>query len=982
MKSFFSRYWIHFMAVGLFFIATYAYFQPQFHGHRLKQHDITQYKGMANETINFREAADEEPLWTNAMFGGMPTYQISTKYSGNWFSNYSRALRLWLNSPAGIFFLYLIGFYIMLMCMRVKPLVAIFGAFAFAFSSYFIIILQAGHNTKAIAIGLMAPVIGAFYMAYRHNLKWGILLSALFMGMQLAANHFQITFYLGILLIGLGVAELIRTISKQNIKKFGYATVGLLVAYGFALSINYGNISLTNDYAKHTIRGDNDITINPDGTSNESDQTSGLGKDYITQWSYGIGESFTLLSPYVKGGSTSKIVNSQFSDKLRTEEFKRDAQLIGENDMYWGDQPFTSGPVYVGIIVFFLALLGLVYLQGPMRWALFVVAILALLLSWGKNFMGFTDFFLEYIPGYNKFRAVTIILAVVELVIPLLGVLFLHKLINKKEEIKENIKPFYIAAGALLGLLLILTVSGIGDDYMKTEERDYVYNYDQKVRQQILNEDPAMLKREHGIDVTNPQELDAVIKQQSEMVNKQFDRLVEFRKSVYQGSMGRSILFLILGAALIFAFLRYKVQQIYFVGGLLILVLIDLVPVNLNYLNNEKQGRGYKHWVDADHFEYPVAATKADLEVLEREKQARPELAEKIKSVVSVSNTHKRGSNLNAKHSKQFQVLNLNSNYRVFEPQEGFSSSRASYFHKSLGGYHGAKLRRIQNLYEFHISRNNMEVLNMLNVKYILQPNGAQQNPSALGNAWFVKELRVKETPNKELLALGKEFEINNQHDSYELLVGRESVTTAEVYGSEMVQLLISGDTVNVNLNQVTRSGMNATFVEDINGDRNWIPTRELEKDTLDSFRPILSVEQTAVFRPREEAIVSPSVSQKVESLTFSGLGEIKFGSYQPNKLTYSLISDERQFAVFSEVYYPDGWKAYLDGEEVPIHRVNYLLRGIEIPAGEHDLEMRFEVPKYHASNNVALAGSILLTLLLIGAFVKDFVLTRNIADE
>lgn len=888
-----------------------------------------------------------------------------------------------MSSPAGIFFLYLIGFYIMLMCMRVKPMVAIFGAFAFAFSSYFIIILQAGHNTKAIAIGLMAPVIGAFYMAYRHNLKWGILLSALFMGMQLAANHFQITFYLGILLLGLGVAELIRTLSKNTLKQFGFATLGLLVAYGFALSINYGNISLTSDYAKHTIRGENDITINPNGGSNESDQTTGLSRDYITQWSYGIGETFTLVSPYIKGGASGKIQAGQFSDKLRSSEFRRDAQLIGENDTYWGDQPITSGPVYVGIIVFFLAILGLVYLQGPMKWALFVVALLAILLSWGKNFMGFTDFFIDYIPGYNKFRAVTIILAIVELIIPLLGVLFLHKLVTNKEAIKKNIKPFYIAAGTTLGFLLLLTFFGTGDGYMKEQERDYVYNYDEQVREQILSEDPEMLQREYGVDVTNPQELDAIVRQQSEVINKQFDGVVEFRKSIYQGSMGRSILFLVLGIVLIFAFVKYKIHQAYFVGGLLLLVLIDLVPVNLNYLNNEKQGRGYKYWVDKDRFDYPIQATKADLEVLEREKQANPELAAEIKAVKGVPNTTKRGNNLNAKHAKQFQLLNLHTNYRVFEPRGGFSSARASYFHKSLGGYHGAKLRRIQNLYEFHIAKNNMSVLNMMNVKYILQGNGVQQNPSALGNAWFVKELRVKETPNKELLALGKEFEIENKQNDYKLLVGEEEVSKAEVYGSELVQLLITKeDTLNVNLNQVTQSGMNATFVEDVRGNRSWIPTRELAKDTLDSFKPLITVIQTAIFRPSEEAIVSPAVSQEVESLTYNGLGEIKFHEYQPNKLTYSTISDERQFAVFSEVYYPDGWKAYLDGKEVPIHRVNYLLRGVEIPAGEHELEMRFEVAQYHTNNNIALAGSILLALLLIGAFVKDFILTSNNTDE
>ena len=560
----FKNNWIHLVAIGLFLVVTFIYFQPQFTGHRLDQHDIEQFKGMSNEVVHYREVEGGEPLWTNSMFGGMPTYQISTKYEGNLLDDVTKVLSFGMKSPAGIFILYLIGFYIMLLCMRVNPRVAIFGALIFAFSSYFIIILQAGHNSKAQAIGLMGPVIGAFYMAYRYNLKWGILLSALFMGLQLTSNHFQISYYLGIVLVGFGIAELVRAFKHSQWKRFLTATAGILVAYFFALGINYGNISLTNDYAKHTIRGGNDITINSDGSTNESESTTGLDKDYITQWSYGVGESMTLLSPNIKGGSSAAIQNSQFAEKLRDPEMRRNANLIGQNNIYWGAQPFVSGPVYLGIIVFFLAILGMIYLKGPLKWSLAGVTILALMLSWGKNFMGLTDFFLDYLPGYNKFRAVTIILSVVELTIPLLGVLFLNKLFKRREEIKNNIKPLFVASGGLLGILILLSLTGLGDGYLSPQEKDMAYNPEQYIesrkaefRKQIMQEDPRVLQQ-NGIDINNKKQVESIIERQVpsvSQINQQFDALVDFRKSIYQSSMWRSVLFLILGIGLILIYL-------------------------------------------------------------------------------------------------------------------------------------------------------------------------------------------------------------------------------------------------------------------------------------------------------------------------------------------------------------------------------------------------------------------------------------------
>ncbi|MGM0478091.1 MAG: hypothetical protein ACQERC_02625 [Bacteroidota bacterium] len=981
LKRLFSKHWIHLLAVGLFFLVTLIYFRPQFSGQFLKQHDIEQYKGMSNEVAHFRTVENEEPLWTNSMFGGMPTYQISTKYKGRWIKEVTDVLRLGMKSPAGLFFLYLIGFYIMLLCMRVDPKLAIFGAFAFAFSSYYIIILQAGHNSKAATIGLMGPVIGAFYMAYRYNLKWGILLSALFMSMQLSANHFQISYYLGIVLVGFGIAEFARGIQKQQWKRFLTATGGILVAYLFALGINYGNITLTNDYAKHTTRGGNDITINPDGTSATSSTNTGLDKDYITQWSYGISESMTLLSPYVKGGSNNAIKDSPFSDLLKDKDLRRKASLVAKNDVYWGAQPFVSGPVYLGIIVFFLALMGMIYLQGPLKWSLAGVAVLALLLSWGKNFMGLTDFFLDYIPGYNKFRAVTIILAIVELIIPLLAVLFLRKLFKERERIKANIRPFYIGAGGLLAVMVILTFTGLGDGYLSPRERDYIYNYEDQVRNQLMNEDPQRLKQ-NDIDVNNPQQVNQVVQQQMERVDKQFDALVDVRKSIYRSSMGRSILFLLVGIILVLIYLRIQVRKEWIIAGLGVFTIIDLVLVDLNYLNNEKSGRsGYVHWMDEADFNYPIQPTQADKQILQTELSDRPELKQKIDAIGSNSERGRRSrSNPNKVWSEKFQTLNLNSNYRVYNASSGFNSSRDAYFHKALNGYHGAKLRRIQNVKDFHIDEGNMDIFNMMNVKYFIQRDGVRENPGALGNGWMIQELNVQPHPNQEILALGNLYIVQDEGDKTLYVNGKEQ-SSDTISGRERI-VLYGGDSIPVDIEDAVRSGVAAKYVEDVKGNRSWMPERELKKDTTNSFTPLLSIRKIHDFEPRREAIIAEEAAQELSSLTYSGQGSIEMKDYAPNKIVYDVQADGEQFGVFSEVYYPDGWKAYIDGEEVDIHRVNYLLRGVVLPSGDHELIFEFDEPRFDRSNTIAMTGSILLFGLMIFFFARDYLLPNKRVKE
>lgn len=975
----FKRNWIHFLAIGVFLLTTFIYFQPQFDGYGLKQHDIVQFQGMSREIVHYRQTHDgKDPLWTNSMFGGMPAFQISMSRPGNLIRYVSSTLHAWMSSPAGMFFAYLLCFYIMLLCMRVDPKLSILGSFAFAFSTYYLLILPAGHNAKAAAIGFAPLLIGAFYLTYRGKFKWGILLSALFMALELQANHVQVTYYIGILMLFITIAEFVRQIKQKTVPYFVKASIGLLVAYGFAFGLNYGILSLTKNYAQYTIRGANHITINPDGTSNKQNASPGLDKDYITQWSMGVDESMTLLSPYTFGSASKRLSDSRFADLLRTPEFRSDASNIANQSVYWGNQPFTSGPVYVGIIMFFLALLGMIYLKGPWKWGIFAATILALMLSWGKNFMGLTDFFIDYVPLYNKFRAVTIILVVVELTIPLLAVLFLDYLFKNKEEIKNNIKPFYYASGILVGLFLILTYTGLGNGYMSSREKEAVFNYRDNVTNQIMQMSPLQLQANH-IDLSNKTQIKQIVDAQVNRVNDQFNSLVAVRKSIYRSSMWRSILFLLVAIAFIVIYLRTDIKKGYIVVGLIIFVLADLVPVDLNYMNNDKTGRDYNMWVKKDKFLFPLAPTAADLQILNMETANNPRLKKLVDSVENNSNANRQHGRINQNELwlNKFQTLDAATDYRVYNPSLGFNDASVSYFHKSLNGYHGAKLRRIQNVKDFYINYNNMDVYNMLNVKYFIQNGKAMKNPEALGPVWLVRSINIQPNQNKELLALGTTYLIKNFSEG-KLLINNQKEEIDTISGREKVALFINNDTLAVNLNQVRSSGVNASFVQDINGKTNWIPTDQLQKDYLNSFKTLIRIEKLHEFDPRNEAILSQETGNKLSSLTFSGQGTIDLTDYAPNKLVYKVSVPENQFAVFSEMYYPEGWNAYINGKKVPILRADYLLRGIELPKGNYTLEMRFDVPLYHTANTIEFAGSILLFALIIGAFVKDFILPKK----
>lgn len=975
LKSFFSSNWKHFASLLIIIIVVFSYFKLQFEGNGLKQHDVKQYLGAAHEIIDYREKG-EEILWTNSMFGGMPAMQISLLYTGNIIKRTFDNIIKGIGVPAGIVFFSILGFYIMAICLGINPWIGLIGGLAFGFTTYDIIILQAGHNTKAIAISLMAPTLGAFLMAYKRSVLWGVLFTALFMSLQIGANHVQVTYYFGILLLFVGLSLFIEAIQNKNLKKFFITTAALVGAMLFAVAINYGNISLTTDYAKKTIRGGNDVTINPDGTPAIGETTSGLDKDYITQWSYGIGESFTLISPNVKGGGSFGIGGSQFEDLVENVDMtSEERRTVMSSSAYWGEQPFTSGPVYIGIVVFFLAMMGMVFLKGKLKWGLLIASILALMLSWGKNYMGLTDFFIDNIPGYNKFRTVTIILVIIQLTVPLLGVLFLQLLYKERETIKEQKKKFLITGGSVVFFLILVKIVGLGDNYSSENDKNQVARMEQNFYGQIINMDPAQLKSQYNVDINNKAQIQEFISAQIEPYISGFAKVKEVRAEIFNKSMLRSIVFGILTMAILALMLYTTISSELVFAGLGILILVDLVPIARQYLGNQEEGSGYKYWEEAGKTEYPFDSNEANTTIMNQELAEKPSLKSKIEQA-KVNGSEKADELELSGIAKQrvvdayaFATLNRNTNYRVFDYNGGFQSSESSYFHKSLGGYHGAKLRNIQNLFEFHISNSNNKVLDMLNVKYLIQDgeNGpsARSNPSALGNVWFIKEVKAVSDVNTEILSLGSQFSLKNAGQGT-LLINGEKSSNKTVYGSEKIKyILASNDTIDVRLSNGMQEGMAAYFVSDNNGQTNYIPKQMLDGDQSNSFNKLVEIKLVDQFNPDSEAFMAKEWATKVGKNQFTGEGQIKMTNYNPKHMEYSSNSKSEQFAVFSEVYYPEGWKAYIDGKETEILKTDYILRGLKIPAGKHKIEFKFDLPKYRTANTF----NLILSIILLAAF-------------
>lgn len=710
-----------------------VYFSPAFEGYVLRQGDLIQGSGMAKEIADYRETVGGEPMWTNSMFGGMPAYHISMKVFGNLFSRTEQLLHIF-KTPSFFFITMMITFYILMMTMKVRPYIAVIGSFAFAFSSFFVVSMEAGHVSKVHAISFMPLVFaGLFQVIKKDYLKGGILF-AVGLSLQLQANHVQITYYTMIssfIFLIFYAIDFIKAKDFQPILRGGGV---LLVGVILAVATNTTSLLTTYEYAKSTIRGKSELTISSDGGGGELlDKSGGLDRSYITRWSLGIDETLTLLIPHAKGGATGSI--SGYNPDALKDVSNQYKQYIGGQNSYWGEQPFTSGPTYVGATICLLFLLGMVTLKDRLKWPLLISVVLCIMLAWGKHFMWLTDLFIDYMPMYNKFRTVTMMLSVAELLMPIIAVLFINKLLTDKNFFEENKKKIFITGGALAGFILLLVIAP-GAFFEFIPEAEYA--------------------RFAGQQQSNP----SVASQ----IDQMMDELVKARISIFKSDGFRSILLILLTmGGIVLAGMR-KLKMELAIGVLFVLVLFDIWSVDKRYLNNEKARGKYISWIKPDGLTKPFRPTQNDLKILNFEKTLIPDFDQKVnEQIQELKKTKRKITEVDAE-AIQFRVLNYNSHYRVFNVAENtFNSSKTSYFHKSVGGYHPAKLMRYQELIDFYINRAtgkvNQEVLNMLNTKYIIMPDqngGLQKNGNAYGTAWFVQNVKMVENADDEIQQLGK----------------------------------------------------------------------------------------------------------------------------------------------------------------------------------------------------------------------------------
>ena len=805
-----KKYLPHVFVLLGFIIISLAYFSPVLQGKAIYQNDIVQFIGMSKQQTDFKAETGTETYWTNAAFGGMPTYQLGARYPHNYIKKLDLALRF-LPRPADYLFLYLLSFYVFLIVLKVDYKLAVLGALAFGFSTYLIIILGVGHNSKAHAIAYMPLVLSGILLVFQKRYVLGFLLTTIAMGLELVANHFQMTYYLMFLVMVLGVAYLVDAFRKQMLSHY-FKSIGILIAaVVLSIALNATNFLATQEYVKESKRSKSELTINPDGTPKE--ETSGLDRDYITQFSYGIVETFNLFIPRFMGGGNSEDVGR---DSATYEAYRKlgatttqAAQEAKRAPMYWGKQPIVEAPAYVGAVILFLFVFALFLVKGRLKWWLVGGTLFSLLLSYGKNLGFLTDIFIDYIPLYNKFRAVSSIQVILELCIPALAIFGLVKLFNdfdKKEDKLKALKLSVIITGGLT-LIFILFKSSLFD---------------------FVGINDGLYRQNYGQDFV--------------------DALKTDRKSIFTQDAIRTLVLVLLSAGIIYFFLKEKLKEQWVVVAFGVLILFDLVGVDRRYVNNENFVAGVK-------MSKPFQETEIDKYILK-------------------DTTH----------------------FKVFDMVSG--PSKPSYFHNSLNGYNAAELRRYREVFDFHIAQNNINVFNMLNTKYIVaqDENGdafPYMNDQVNGNAWFVNDLEKVESANSEITILGE-----------------------------------------------------------------------------------LDTKAKAVYTNHEALSSFQNLKKKYD---VDSLAAIRLIKHAPNYLKYQSTNKNDGFAVFSEIYYPKGWKTYIDGKETSHMRVNYILRGMPIPAGNHTIEFKFDPEVVKTGSSIALASSILLGVLLLAGLFYEFKKTKGV---
>lgn len=824
------------IAILAFVLLSFAYFFPADIENRiLFQHDTAAGAGAGQEVKEYYEQTGERSRWTNSLFGGMPMYQIAPSYDSTKSLQWvQKAYQLFLPDYVCLTFMLMLGFYILLRVFGIPVWLAGLGGIMWAFSSYFFILISAGHIWKFITLAYVPPTIAGIVLAYRGKLLWGGILTALFVALQITSNHVQMSYYFFFVILFFVGAYFEKAWRTKTLPQFFKASAVLIVAALVGIAANVSNLYHTYAYSKETMRGKSELVQTGDAAKQTS---SGLDRDYITQWSYGIDETLTLLVPNFKGGASAALSQSETAMSKANPMY---SSLYGSLTQYFGTQPMTSGPVYVGAFVLFLFVLGCFIVKGPLKWALIGATFFSIVLSWGKNFMPLTDFFIDYVPLYNKFRAVSSILVIAEFTIPLLAIFALKRLLEEPEILKQEKKPLGISLLLTAGIALLLAVApgSIGSGYVPAQEVQMLQN---AVNQQMI---PA-------------NELSGILA-----------NLGEMRAELVSSDALRSFIIIGIGCSLLWLYASGKLRSSLTIAGITILCLADMWGVNKRYLND---AQFVPHSIRTETF----TKTNTDELILQDT-------------------------------SLDYRVLNF--------ATSTFDDNNTSYWHKSVGGYHPAKLRRYQEMIEHHISpemqaaykaiataggemdsvdANKFRVLNMLNTKYFIFPAGQQRqtvpilNPHAYGNAWFVNKVQYVNNANEEI-------------------------------------------------------------------------------DALDSIIPT----ETAVVDARFKDVLKGTTESYKDSLS-----SIRLTSYAPNRLTYETNNAQDGIAVFSEIYYPDGWHVTIDGQPAELARADYILRTMYVPAGQHTIEMRFDPTSLHVTEGIAYGA---LALLVIGIIVAVLIAKRK----
>ena len=797
MKNF-NKVIPYIIAIAVFALASIIYFHPVLKGQKLNQSDITQFRGMVKDINDFRADKNTEPYWTGASFSGMPAYQVSAYYPNDFVRVLDKTLRF-LPRPADYTFLYFLSFFVLMMALKINWRLAILGSLAFGFSTYLIIIFGAGHNAKAHAIAYMPLVLAGVLWVFQKRYILGFLVTGVAMALEIYTNHPQMTYYLGFCLLILGIVELVNAVKEKILPVFIKQSIVIIAAVLLGIGANSSRLMAMKEYGDYSTRGKSELTINPDGTKKEA--SKGLDKAYITEYSYAKLETFNLFIPRFMGGGTVEKLgdDSNFYKTIQKKAGRKVADDYSSQVLtYWGDQTIVEAPAYIGAVIFFLFFLGIFLVKGRLKQWLVAATVFSILMSWGRNFDFLTNFFIDYIPLYNKFRAVSSIQVIAELCVPILAILglkeFFSSTISSGEKQEGLKKAVYVFGGlVIVGFLLahgFSTFEGLRDS-----------QYDQL---------PGLI-----------------------------DSVIADRKSMLLMDSLRSLVLMLLSGGVLWMLLKDKLKQSVTIITLVVLVLFDLISVDKKYVNEDD-------FKSARKIEKPFTASSADKLILN--------------------------------DKAHFRVGNFTVN--------PMNDGSTSYFHNSIGGYHAAKLGRYQELFDFQIAKNNMQVLNMLNTKYFIVGNDkgekqAQLNPDANGNAWFVDNVKVVNSTNEEMLAL-------------------DSLKTKEV----------------------------AVYAKSL-------------------------IKQKEIKFPQEK----------------DSTATIALLNYDVTTLTYQSKTAKEQFAVFSEIYYKDGWNAYVDGKLTPHFRVNYVLRGMIVPDGKHTIEFKFEPKVIQHGKIISLSSYGLLLLITLGWF-------------